>query len=275
MTTVPPNGGYFLFDGALMHGTPEQSWLNEQPQAIHLYDDLGEEAAKVGPVLLPAVQAVGDFAQSLAISNSALQFAGNRLICHQPVGHLKEHLRRLRYLLAGDAQRYYFRYADSRALAAVWFALTPLQQASTLGPITSWEYINRDGGLICITASNSRPDHSPPTPPLTLQPAQWHAVLEAGRVGELLDDTVAMAPPTALVHSPARRFAWTRKTYHWLRKIGIADTALHREANLVVWLTEGLMLNESLFEYALRDAQESGDLRQVRAFGNVAPRRHA
>ncbi|WP_133116813.1 hypothetical protein [Paraburkholderia acidicola] len=70
---------FFLFDGALLHGTPQHAWLLEQPWTIGLYDDLGEQARAAGPLLLPASVDKGELAQALAASGGSQRFACSRL----------------------------------------------------------------------------------------------------------------------------------------------------------------------------------------------------
>ncbi len=269
---VPQRGGYFLFDGALLHGTPEHAWLLEQKSARCLYDDMGDEAKRVGPLLIQATPDSGDLAQCLALGDSALQFASSRLICHQPTSLLDQHLRQLRYLQAGEDQRYYFRFADSRAFHAVWATLDADQQAATLGPIESWEYIHRNGTTIKISAAQNPRGTSMPQLPLALAPTQWHQVLDAARIGELLDATqeaLAPQPPGQL----AQRHTWTTQTIDWLRRLHIQHPPLLLAANQVMWQTEGLVFKQAVFEAALRDAQRSGNLAQVLSFGKLGARK--
>jgi hypothetical protein len=258
---------FFLFDGALLHGTPQHAWLLEQPWTVRLYDDLGEQARLVGPLLLPASVDKGELAQALATSSSSRRFACSRLTCSQSPEVLEQHLRDLRYLLAGEAQRYYFRYGDGRAFSAVWSTLTPEQQRAAMGPISLWECVDHGEELTAITPPAIAPDQGVPGLPLRLVPAQWHQVLETGRIGELFESTEQLLSPDAEDHSSAQRHEWTRQTWHWLRSLSIEPGPLHAAVNLAMWQTAGEITGAPAFEAALRESQNDGDLTRIVSFG--------
>lgn len=265
-------GCFFLFDGALLHGTPQQVWLLEQPWTVRLYDDLGEQAKLVGPLLLPASVDKGELAQALATSDSPRRFACSRLTCSQSPDVLEKHLRDLRHLLAGEAQRYYFRYADGRALSAVWSTLTPEQQLAAMGPISLWEYIDHGGELTALTPPAIAPDQDVARLPLRLEPAQWHQVLEAGRIGELFESTEQLLSPDVETHTLAQRHEWTRQTWHWLRSLNIEPGPLYAAANLAVWQAAGKIKGDPAFEAALLEVQNGGDMARILAFGETGVR---
>jgi len=260
---------FFLFDGALLHGTPQHAWLLEQPWTVCLYDDLGEQARLVGPLLLPASVDGGELAQALATAGSSQRFACSRLTCCQSPEALERHLRDLRYLQAGEAQRYYFRYGDGRALAAVWSTLTPEQQLAAMGPISSWEYVDHGEALTAITATAISPDRAVAGLPLRLAPAQWHQVLESGRIGELFESTGQLLSPDVEDHSPAQRHEWTRQTWHWLRSLKLEPGPLYAAVNLAMWQTAGAIKGVPAFEAALSEARNDGDLARILAWGTT------
>ncbi|PCE27319.1 hypothetical protein BWP39_02145 [Paraburkholderia acidicola] len=169
--------------------------------------------------------------------------------------------------MAGEAQRYYFRYGDGRAFAAVWSTLKPEQQLSVLGPISLWEYADHGEELTAITPPAISPDQDLPGLPLRLAPAQWHQVLEAGRIGELFESTEQLLSPDAEDHSLARRHEWTTHTWHWLRSLNIEPGPLHAAVNLAMWQTAGAIKDVPAFEAALRESQNDGDLTRIVTFG--------
>ncbi|CAD5108262.1 DUF4123 domain-containing protein [Zestomonas carbonaria] len=269
---VPSTESFFLFDGALLHASPEHAWLLEQEDTLHLYDDLGEQAIAVGPLLLPATPATGKIAQAMATSTEPMQFAISRLTGRLSTDRLDRHLRRLRYLETDNAQRYYFRYADGRAFEAVWRTLEPEQQAALLGPIISWEHIGRDGRLHKRVPPSLRQDQAPAPLPLRLQPRQWHLALEAGRIGELFDSTLHANARPAYQGDPEQWYAWTEQTYHWLRRLGIDKPPVRLAANRVMWQTAGLVYRHTQFEQALIDAQRSDDTSHLLDYGELRKR---
>lgn len=267
---APSSGGYFLFDAALLHGTEHHAWLLAHPHARCLYDDLGEQAVTVGPLCMEATQEVADVAQDLARSGDARRFACARLVCHAPIAALERHLRQLRHLVTGGDQRYYFRYADSRATRAVWRALTEQQQADMLGPITSWDVINEHGRTSHLLPAGRQ--HQPSTSaslPLVLSPSQWHQVLETSRIGELMEATYDALADTPCQGDDAQRRSWTLQTMEWLRHLGVDSVPLQVATNQVMWLTGGIIYRESLYAAALREAKASGRVDRLLAFSAI------
>ena len=255
-----------LFDGALLHGTSEHERLMAHEDMQAIYGDLGDEAASVGPLLLPACALVVEILQGLT---GAKRFACAKLVCDRPVEALTGHLRALRRLHSGESA-FYFRYADHRALGAVIAVLDREELRTLLGPIEAWHYLARDGRATALHASQAA--EGPPSPPLHLEPCQWHAVLEAGRIGELYDATAAWADEA---HPPChgdepQRYAWTAQAYHLLNRLRITDAPIRTAANLVTWQSAGRLLKDAVFGYTLREVQGGDSIERVFEFGQLA-----
>lgn len=262
---VPRSGGYFLFDGALLLDTPVHAELFAQPHAVKLYADLGESAAAVGPLLIPATSAVGALAQTLATGESAQRFASSRLICPRGIDVLAAHLHRLRYLHGQqiDSPRYYFRYADSRGFAALWNTLPPEQQTGVLGPVESWEWLDPSGRFIM---ARHAPNAAGDLLPLRLQPAQWNQLLEPARIGELLAMTMQAMPHLARRGLLGQHYAWTRSAYRWLHRHRFDEPALQVVVNAAVWQTDGAVIDQPVFEGFVRDAKRRDQIEDILQF---------
>ncbi|MFC5697760.1 DUF4123 domain-containing protein [Pseudomonas sp. GCM10022186] len=257
---------YYLFDGALLLGTPQLPWLLEQPGRHRLYEDLGEQAANVGPWLPPATAPLHEFTRGLLSSALDQRFACSGLVCQAPLPELLEHLRALRYLEARNGQRYYFRYADGRAFSDVWQALTPGQQDATLGPIEAWHHSDRSG--LRSVRAQPRPT-AEASLPLQLHPRQWHELIESGRIGELFDAACRADQSLPPQGQARQRYTWTQQTYAWLHRLKVDALSVQVAAILVIWRTAGLLLKEEQFEAALRRAQRTGDISHVLAFASL------
>ncbi|NBA95429.1 DUF4123 domain-containing protein [Pseudomonas sp. R5(2019)] len=259
---------YYLFDGALLNSTAP-SWLLEQPGLYRLYDDLGEQAASVGPWLLPTTDPVNEYTRTLLTSGTEQRFACSGLTCRAPLPALLEHLRALRYLQSGGTQRYYFRYADGRAFSDLWRTLTPAQRRATLGPINTWNHLDLTGNVHKALAPHPDEVAAEVSLPLRLQPQQWHQLIENGRIGELFDATAQIDDGLPPHGQPHERYHWTCQTYAWLRRMGVESVPVQVAANRVIWQTAGLLLKQEQFQSALLQAQRSGDISRVLEFAQI------
>jgi hypothetical protein len=268
--TTSPSDGYFIFDAALLHGTEPYDWLQAQPNLRRLYDDLGEQAGTVGPLLIQATPDVIDLAQALAGCGDARRFACGLLICRSSTAVLERHLRQLRHLATHDDQQYYFRCADSRAVQAVWDVLDARQQADMIGPLASWEIITRRGPVQLMPASGSAQPSTPAALPLVLSSMQWHNLLDASRCGQLMEatyDALAGAPSQG---DEWQHEQWTAQTIAWLRRLRIDSVPLQVVTNQVMWQTAGIIYLQAPYEAALRDAKVTGRVDRLLAFSRVS-----
>jgi hypothetical protein len=261
------SGEYLLFDGALLHGTEAHRWLLGEARAVPIYADLGETAAGVGPLLVPATPEAQTLAQHLATSGTRYRYACNRLRSRQSDDEVVLHLQQVRYLLSGaDASpRLYFRYADGRALSSLWPALSQRQRACLLGPIESWESTDYSGQVIREPGQKLQPEEVYNFTPLHLQPEQWHQVLEADRTAGLhertLTDALHFDLPGLVPDYPL-----TAQAYEWLRQRKIAEPAVQTAVTAAAWKTADLALLASPFEPLVARACENGAVAPVLVF---------
>ena len=188
---------FFLFDGALLHDTALHDHILQEPEIRLLYEDQGPLAARVGPLLLLARQEVAEMISQLATSNSELVFGYNLLRSAACLDQIEQHLQQLRFIHAVSGKRYYFRFADGRAFANVWRALSLEQRQAMMGPVQEWHHYDPAGTQCCGRTAPQQSTSPASALPLQLQPDQWHQVLNATRVGELFLATskVNYGPP--------------------------------------------------------------------------------
>lgn len=266
-----PMSTFFLFDGALLHGTALHDHILKEPEIRLLYDDESPQAARIGPLLLPARREVAQMISQLATSNSDVVFGYSLLRGPARLDQIHQHLQKLRFIHAVSGKRYYFRFADGRAFANVWQTLSIEQRQAMLGPVQEWHHYDPAGRECCGRADPLQSTSPANGLPLQLQPDQWHQVLNATRVGELFLETsnVNYGPPTQGTRT--QRYAWTTQIHERLQQLRVQDTRVRIAATLVVWQTAGYVLGEELFEAALKKANSSGDISGVLAFSHLSP----
>lgn len=259
---------YFLFDGALLHDSALQSFLFEAPEICELYEDEGPLAARVGPLLLPANREVAREINRLAPGHSDMAFGYSLLRSPARLEQVSRHLRHLRFVQDAGERRYYFRFADGRAFANVWQALCQEQRQAVLGPVREWHYHDIVGRALCARAESLSPSNHASVLPLRLQPEQWHRVLSATRVGELFLAASQIDHGLPVRGTHVQRYAWTTQVHERLQQLRVHDMSVRVAAVLVVWQTAARVLRQDLFEAALKEANGSGDIDRVLAFGH-------
>ncbi len=142
MIQATESNRYWLMDGSALAPSEVDSLVRAR-QIRWLYDHLEDDQAKfVGPVLVAPCALADEVAAQLQ-ADEARAWAISTLRAQTDFDILARHLVALRYLNTQDGQRYYFRYADSRCLAALWPVLTASQQRALLGPVQRWAYTDR------------------------------------------------------------------------------------------------------------------------------------
>lgn len=258
---------YLLFDGALLHDIALRDRILEAPDIRLLYEDEGPQAARVGPLLLPAYQSVVRLMNQLSAGNPEVMFGYGVLRGSVPMEQVLQHLRQLRFIHASSGKRYYFRFADGRAFSNVWQTLSSEQRRAVLGPVQAWHHHDMAGRECCARQDPVRSAHSGDSLPLHLQSEQWHRMLKASRVGELF-----LAASRANHRIPAQgtggqRLDWAAQVHERLQRLQMHDVAVKISAVLVVWQTAAQVLHDDRFEAALRQASRSGDVSGILAFG--------
>lgn len=222
------NGGnkaWLLLDGALMDGSAAASELCKQPEAVALYRDLGEEAARVGPWLIPSGIDIDSQLAGWRAEREDADFGIAWLHATSSTDELIAHLHCLRYVSAyrQPSKRYFLRYADQRGMTALWPTLYPAQQKALLGPVKDWSWRSLDGIEVTLTASSVDSDVALP---LHLRVEQFHAMTEEAALGDLVVATGESFPEFVTQHTLAQRYTATRSARDW---------CVSHEINAVPW----------------------------------------
>src|SRR5690606_13567274 len=129
--------GFVLFDSALVPSERIESIINDGYPGRCLYGDLGEEAKRVSPWLLPLSPPAEELGREMRESGTHA-YGVSFLLTPVPIDVLSLHLQRLRKVFAGQ-KRYYLRYADGRAFSDLWRVLDQGQRTAMLGPVEAWK----------------------------------------------------------------------------------------------------------------------------------------
>jgi hypothetical protein len=191
---------HLLVDGAVARGTALLSRVREQG-ALALYADLGDMAAEVGPWLLPDSNLDAAGATELPLRHGVSELRSGA----EPKT-LAAHLQTIRHIDTADGQRFYARLADARALRALWLVLHASQRHELLGPIDTWEWIDRYGQRQQLQCDPSLGAHAGRVP-LGLDDAQLARLLELSLADQLCAALVELDEPALRPDTMADQFA--------------------------------------------------------------------
>jgi hypothetical protein len=211
----------WLFDAGAL-SAEEVERLRHIPTTQWLYDHIGDaQAEALGPVLAPPEAAVQTLAAQIG-QDAERAWAVNRLWTDASLAALARHLRSLRYIHTQDKQRYYWRFADSRCLTALWQELTPRQQSTVRGPIHGWQFLDRECAPqhLELTHVPAVQAASHPLTALRLTDQQLSGLLDTVWPDQLLASIREQRPDIAGHLSPAAQHRCAQAVSDWLRQVG-------------------------------------------------------
>ncbi|CAG9194146.1 conserved hypothetical protein [Paraburkholderia tropica] len=261
---MSPNRAY-LFDGALLREHGESLDALQTTQAIYLYRDLGDEAAAVGPILVPDTQAVQAFANRLVNAEDSRRFTASLLISRVSLASLAEHLSRLRYVETTHEapRRYFLRYADTRVLSALRQVATPEQQHDLMADVERWVWVTPDKAFLELRRDIEWNGTSSGLP-LQFTPEQLTRFIRQGRYHELLQATLDHCPESATLGTLGERHEWTRQASEWVRAQDIRDAGIQVAVNESAWRTRGAAMASDEFVSVVREAVQEGSTSIIR-----------
>lgn len=249
---------FYLFDGAILCEHGEDVDVIRSTEATHLYGDLGEEAARVGPVLIPETPVVLAFANHLISSEDSRRFATSLLFFggHQSV--LAGHLSQLRYLHTShdNARRYFLRFADTRVLDGLSRVLISSQIHALLGCIRRWVWVAPDKTFLEFKTPVD--ERASAGLPLQLSTEQLSGFLRQGRYHELLNATQIQRPALNERGNLGERHAWTQQAHCWLEEHKIQHGGIRVAVNEATWRTQASVLAADDFAAVVRQAAKEG-----------------
>ncbi|MFD0740115.1 DUF4123 domain-containing protein [Lysobacter koreensis] len=243
---------YLLFDGIQIMSTALTPTLKAMA-TFRIYDDLGEEAADVGPILVESDVAVEAWVADPE-PRAPLSYAISRLQSDAPLESLGLHLRAIRYLHLTSYEQHFLRYADTRVLTSLMQVLSRPQKQGLLGPIQRWTIKDRMGNNVHHEKSQSESVELP----LKLTSAQQLELLRLSRPDQLLAEVIADDSALAEIGSDAERHAWAREALEFLEvhrarsfpyRLAVGSTAVR---------TSGRALQDPGFARAVVTSLETG-----------------
>lgn len=136
---------FVLLDAAIWRAFPRFDALTRAENAIPIYADLpSANASHFGPWLVDAdafcACLPGDEPRELP-----WRYGVSRLLTDASRASVARHLESQRCVAMAEGDRYYLRYADTRALDALARVLATEQVQQLKGPIGQWRYLDRFG----------------------------------------------------------------------------------------------------------------------------------
>jgi len=246
-----------LMDAAIWNAHPRFDDLVRTPQANALYGDLpSPEAARLGPWLLDAEAAEAILADDEDAPGLPWRYGVSRLTTEGNLASLVQHLEGQRSLGMADGQRYYLRFADTRALATLERVLTPAQVLQLKGPVTTWRYTDRFGQAsefgAGVPAQAGRQDM------LVLADEQAAQLLELQLAGTLADDIEAASGGELAPHLDAEDYRHVEACAAFVLEHGIDPFEVQRHLATVAVKTGGKLLSEPRFLEEVQTLRPSG-----------------
>jgi hypothetical protein len=256
---------YALFDGGVISQSYAITDLRHYPNARPLYADLGAEAASAGPWVAEADAPILDLVDAIT-ADEALCVGVSILDVSADFSALENHLQWLRFIRSQSAgKKYFFRYADARALSSLWKVLTISQRSALLGPINTWQLINEHVETANITTPKLESTSTVTELPLRLSSAQFRMLMTFSRIGELLTTPIDTFPELKTVPA-AQRLELTKKGQRWLSGHRIENDAIRIAVTACCLHTKGMVLTDQAFEQAVMKAQKTRKLHDVLAW---------
>jgi hypothetical protein len=256
---------YLLLDGALVRGLVDCTALLADPATLSIYADLGAEAAAVGPILTTqdrdAVLRSEALAEAGAIERRHWRYGHALLRTQADEQGLGAHLRERRYLKTRDGQRFFLRYADARALLALWPALTGSQRADLLGPIAQWTVHDARGAPVTLEAAGLERPAASAT--LVLRPAALDQLTQAMWTWNLLAAAEEVDASLVERETDADSLAWCEQASALANAPTRCSFAVETMVAVALLRSRGWAVESASFADALKEARFSSDTRPL------------
>lgn len=204
-------GHYYLFDGVQLRDE-EHARLEGAP-AVRIYADLGETAARTGPILVDR-DAIEPSLVATLHDASKPRHALAELTSSASLASLGRHLVVTRYLHLDEYSQHFLRYADTRAFSVLVQVLSAAQLSALFGPIEQWSYRDR-AGQPCVLR---RPDTPPGQTPLRLDQAQQRQLFRLAAPDQLLAEVLADESTLAELGNGSQRHGWVAGALEFLEQ---------------------------------------------------------
>jgi hypothetical protein len=248
---------YLLLDGAVLRGHDLMQSAQQSNAAIPLYSDLGSDACMVGPWLWPEAS----LADAGSVELPARQGV-SELHSHSGPSELQAHFANIRHIETHDEQRYFLRYADMRALAAMRLTLNDAQWAFVAGPMHHWAFIDRHGQERVWVDGTPEASHRSVNG-LRLLAKQLATLLDAGLPDQLCLAVEELDDPHLTPSTNPQQFDRIEAAAQLIRQDGIEAFALQRAiARQAVLLGDAAIQSLSFLD-AIHAAKKIGNAQTI------------
>ncbi|HZZ03403.1 DUF4123 domain-containing protein [Paraburkholderia sp.] len=247
---------FVLFDAAILQASAHFEALTHCPGAVSLYGDLSSyDAHRFGPWLIEAhtFDVIVSANTSLAVP---WRYGVSRLTSGADLSELVAHLESQRTIAMAAGDRYYLRFADTRALATLERLLTCEQKRQLKGPVARWRYLDRfDAEREFGEAVSSEPRRQDM---IVLSEAQGERLFELQFAQTLADDVHATSGGELHPHLIAAQYRLIEVAASFVLEQGIEPFEVQRHVAAVTVKTDGALLSDARFLEVVRSVRASG-----------------
>lgn len=246
---------FILLDAAIWRGHSKFDELISAVGAVPLYADLPSHDARLfGPWLLDAEAFDASIADE-APPALPWRYGVSRLFCTATVADLGVHFETQRSIAMEAGDRYYLRYADTRALAALARVLTPVQVQQLKGPVLNWGYVDRFGEVQEFGAG--APSSGQRQTMIMLSEEQGTQLLEHQLAGALADEIDTASGGRLQPLRVAAQYRHVEDAAAFVLEYGIGPFEVQRHIAAVTVETDGTLLTHDRFLEQVQGLQGS------------------
>jgi hypothetical protein len=247
---------FVLIDAAIWQSFPKFDAIARAKSATPLYADLpGARASRLGPWVLLA----DEFNACVTGEESCelpWRYGMSRLVTDATLASLTAHLESQRGIAMVEGDRYYLRFADTRAMSALARVLMPEQVQQLKGPVAHWRYRDRFGQESEFGAGMPADERRHAV--IVLSDAQSALLLEQQLAGALADALIAFSDDPGLPCRVAERYRHVEASAAFVlaHDIDPFDVQIHVAAIAVK--TDGAILRNARFVARVESVRGSG-----------------
>ncbi|MBN3808140.1 DUF4123 domain-containing protein [Paraburkholderia sp. Ac-20347] len=234
---------FMLLDAAIWQEAPQFDALVRTANAVPLYADLpSSNASRFGPWLLEAEAFASCFSGD-EMNEMPWRYGVSRLLTDVSLASLAMHLESQRSIEMEEGDRYYLRYADTRALDTLARVLSPDQAQQLKGPVRHWRYMDRFGES--REFGTGIPADSRRHPVIVLSGKQSVRLLEQQLAAALADELSAGRGDPAYPSLSAEQYPHVEAAAVFVLMHGIEPLDVQRHITTAAIETDGAVLTDS------------------------------
>ena len=247
---------FVLLDAAIWRDNPHFDTLIHTPNAVSLYADLpAADASLFGPWLVE-FDAFNACLPSEESRELPWRYGVSRLATEASLASLTVHLESQRSIAMAEGDRYYLRYADTRALDVLARVLTLEQTKQLKGPVVQWNYLDRFGEERAFGAN--APADMGRCGVIVLSAEQGDDLLVQQLARALADDLAMGNDGTIHEQVPAAHFPHVEASAAFVLNHGIEPIDVQRHVAAAAIETDGAVLQDARFLAQVELLRESG-----------------